>query len=1402
MKKSGKQLNKLSSASCLVQAAGITRPVGLKVPPWGNVIKLRGKPFWKRVFPLRPRHRGSLFPKTFKSFGKMAWKKPFFKRVSSKISARMLNLMALPSWGRAESLCGRRGEGAIWPRIYRAVYLVLLVLYLVFGLALTGGIVDIHQAMAAQIDVYPGGSIQQAINTAGNGDEIIVHQGTYTENINFSGKAITVRSQNPADPAVVAATIIDGGQAGSVVTFENAEGIDSVLSGFTVRNGKTGSSGGGIDCYFSSMTITDCTITGNSAYNGAGICSFSSSMTRMVITNCTITGNSASCGGGIFCYSSEADIANCTISKNSASQSGGGIYCQESLLTATNCIISENSTSQAGGGIFFLESLPTITNCTISGNSAGQSGGGIYCDFSSPYIVNSIFWGNTSDIYAHSGSNPKLSYCDLQGSCPGLGNISADPRFVDPAHADYRLRSGSPCINTGHPRIRDRSDNNLPSDMGAYGGDGGYDSNPQNITVAADGSGQFTSIQDAINYAVTGDTIIVLPGTYRENLVMGGKEPSLISQNGAQVTIIDGNRSGSVISLIKVGQGAEINGFTIRNGFSSQAGGGILCYSSSPSINNCIVSGNSAAGDSGSGGGIACQYESSPTIAYCTISANSATGSYACGGGGISCSDSSSPNITNCTISGNSTSGYQSAGGGISCSESSSPAITNCIISENSTIGSLSDGAAISCYDCYDYYGYSCPTITNCTISKNSTSANGGSIYCYYSLLTITNCIIWDNLPYEISRNNYESYLTISYCDIHQEGYIGEGNINANPQFINEGTANFRLGSGSPCINGGTSSAGIPFEDKDGNPRRDGQPDMGAYEAIDYDVIPPVARCKGITVQLDASGMAAISAANIDNGSYDDHGIASMTVSPDTFTCANIGANTVTLTVIDTSANQSTCTAIVTVEDKTPPGAGNFPATITISSDPGQCGAVGNWTQPAFTDTCSTPTVHCDHNPGDFLPVGPAQVTCTATDRSGNSTDCSFTVTVKDTEPPQASGCPDDITIGVDPGQCSATATWTAPIFTDNCNTIASVSCNHNPGDSFPTGPTTVTYTARDSSGNSASCSFTVTVKESEAPVARCKNSVVTIPFDASGKATVTALGVDGVDSVDDGSSDNCAIGTMTVSPDTFTAADLTAADTGIRTVTLTVTDKSGNSNTCMATVHLIDTIGPVINCPANLTVEAQGAGGVLADSDTIKAFLNGVTALDAIDGSVSVSNDAPTVFSLGSTTQVTFRAADRAGNVSTCTTIVSVVDTTGPVITCPATNIFTVETEDADGVPAGNAAIQNFLHDVTAFDVVDGPVNVSNDAPAEFFGIGTTQVTFSAIDRAGNVNSTSNCCPVQVLVRVASTAPPGVFLNTVLPYRNQEINNCPQGEFGDVDDDGKFTVADFRKLILEILQH
>ena len=111
-------------------------------------------------------------------------------------------------------------------------------------------------------------SIQAAIAAAGPGDTIIVCPGTYVENIVFDDKNITVRSTEPSDPAIVSATIIDGGGVGHVVLFEG--GDKSALEGFTIRSGYSGNQGGGIFIYNSNPTITDNTITGNTAEGGGG----------------------------------------------------------------------------------------------------------------------------------------------------------------------------------------------------------------------------------------------------------------------------------------------------------------------------------------------------------------------------------------------------------------------------------------------------------------------------------------------------------------------------------------------------------------------------------------------------------------------------------------------------------------------------------------------------------------------------------------------------------------------------------------------------------------------------------------------------------------------------------------------------------------------------------------------------------------------------------------------------------------------------------------------------------------------------------------------------------------------------------------------------------------------------
>lgn len=215
---------------------------------------------------------------------------------------------------------------------------------------------------------------QAAIDAASDGKVVIVDTGTYRENINFRGKAITVKSADPNNADVVAVTIVKGNLVDSVVTFNNAEGSDSVLSGFTIQNGKAGD-GGGIFCQDSSPSITDCTITDNSAFYGGGICCISSSPS---IANCTITGNVADDGGGgIYGYSSSPTITNCTLWNDSPDE----IQVAESITRITYSDIESGYSGEgnintdplfadAGEGDFhLLSNSPCIDNGTDEGVS-------------------------------------------------------------------------------------------------------------------------------------------------------------------------------------------------------------------------------------------------------------------------------------------------------------------------------------------------------------------------------------------------------------------------------------------------------------------------------------------------------------------------------------------------------------------------------------------------------------------------------------------------------------------------------------------------------------------------------------------------------------------------------------------------------------------------------------------------------------------------------------------------------------------------------------------------------------------------------------------------------------------------------------------------------------------------
>jgi hypothetical protein len=270
-------------------------------------------------------------------------------------------------------------------------------------------------------------TIQQAVNAAVAGDEIVVTNGTYAPvTVNTP---VTVQSVN--GPGV---TVINGGGVATCVSLTN----NAVMVGFTLTNGLANVSvgayygdygGGGVYCEDTSAMLSNCVLTGNSAYEGGGAYGGT-------LNNCALTGNSAGSGygGGAL----DCNLNNCTLTGNSAN-SGGGAYGG----TLNNCTLSGNSGYIGGGAV-----VSTLNNCTLTGNSAGYGGGAVRA-----WLNNCIVYFNTAEYganYYQDQYGGVLTYCCTTPLPGGIGNIANAPLFVDYAGGNLRLQSNSPCINAGN----------------------------------------------------------------------------------------------------------------------------------------------------------------------------------------------------------------------------------------------------------------------------------------------------------------------------------------------------------------------------------------------------------------------------------------------------------------------------------------------------------------------------------------------------------------------------------------------------------------------------------------------------------------------------------------------------------------------------------------------------------------------------------------------------------------------------------------------------------------------------------------------------------------------------------------------------------------------------------------
>ncbi len=280
--------------------------------------------------------------------------------------------------------------------------------------------------------------------------------------------------------------------------------------------------GGALRCSSTSIKLTNSSIRNNKTYNGAGIYVVNS---QIVLDNVSIENNqSSSAGAAIYSSSSDLVLNQCIINNNTAGGSGAGIYTQNSEFLISNSIILNNVSEYNGGAIYYREftsgAMLTLNNCIIFGNEASD-GDGLFISDGDVKILNSIVWNNSdSDLYVSTiyGDSMLVSYTNImQEVWSGIGNMSQDPLFTNPAGNDFHLNNNSPCVNSGHPHSLFNDLDGSPNDMGMYGGSGllpefiEYDFGP--VDVSGDESVDF-KLQNFRGSSIMIDSLYLQYGDY------------------------------------------------------------------------------------------------------------------------------------------------------------------------------------------------------------------------------------------------------------------------------------------------------------------------------------------------------------------------------------------------------------------------------------------------------------------------------------------------------------------------------------------------------------------------------------------------------------------------------------------------------------------------------------------------------------------------------------------------------------------------------------------------------------------------------------------------------------------------------------------------------------------------
>lgn len=517
-------------------------------------------------------------------------------------------------------------------------------------------------------------------------------------------------------------------------------------------------------------------------------------------------------------------------------------------------------------------------------------------------------------------------------------------------------------------------------------------------------------------------------------------------------------------------------------------------------------------------------------------------------------------------------------------------------------------------------------------------------------------------------------------------------------------------------------------------------------------------------------------------------GDISSSVTTDAPSVFPIGDTTVTFSIADSSNNVVTTTAVVTVADTNGPTV-VAPASITVAATDANGTAASDTAITSFLNSASASdavdgAVAATNNAPVTFPLGDTLVTFTSNDDAGNAGSASATVTVVDQTAPSLTVA--DITIeatsadGATPSDTSLLASVSAA---DNVDTSVSVTSS-NSGSTFAIGTTTVTVSAKDQAGNESTANFTLTVSDTTAPIISGSNLTISL---SDGQAAPLASGSQVTAWVATVAASDVVDGSVSVTND-LSSGQLSE---GSNSVTFTAVDAAGNTATSSLAIMVY--YGPAVVAPTAISIVSVDSRAIPSSNATISAFIGSASAKDAAGNALTVSNDAPEVFDIGTTT-ITFSATDGQGQQGSAQTSVTILapaedndtdgdgmddayevansldpnneadgaldkdgdgatnaeeyvagtdittDTVAPVVTAPA-DIEAASTGKLTAVSLGTAV---------ASDVLDGSLSAtaSNTGP---FAIGTSEVTWSATDAAGNLGTATQTIRILPIVEVVA---------------------------------------------------